>query len=607
MLAIGATEAAAARVVYVSNGLGGSQNISALGIRANGSLTPVIGSPFATGGTIIEGLALTPNARHLYLAAFGTGDVRGYDVAANGALAAVPGSPFPTGSTPLGVAPAPSGSHLFVWNHGSNIGSWNIAANGSLSQVPGSPFAVSAGHTNPFAGSVSPDGSHLYVPNENTTPGGGNPDRLTAYEITSSGALAIIQSIATGNNPFGSAITPSGRYLYVSNPESDPGFANGSISGYRVNANGTLTQLPGSKFSVAPGNHPLGMAIAPDGEHLYVATRVTNTVNAYRINDNGSLTSVPGSPFATGGTNGKALALTPDGRRLYVANQGSNNVSGFDVAVNGSLTAIPGSPWPTGGTSPDLESIAITPNQAPTASFVATPAPSGAMTTLDATGSTDGDGRVDSYTWDFGDGTTQTQSVPIVSHVYARASTYTVRLTVTDNEGCSTQRIFTGKATLCNSSATATTTVEVTVPSPAAAPPEMQAPRPPRCLGRAATIIGSRGRDTIRGTGRADVIFARGGNDRIFARGGSDRVCAGAGHDRVSGAAGSDRIAGGVGNDRLAGGLGNDRLAGGIGNDRLLGGGGRDTLLGGRGRDTLLGGRGFDRLIGGPGRDTARQ
>jgi YVTN family beta-propeller protein len=502
------------------------------------------------------------------------------------------------------VAPAPDGSRLFVWNHGSTVGSWSVAANGSLTQVPGSPFAVSAGHTNPFGGSVSPDGDHVYVPNENTSPGGGTPDRMTVYEVTPNGALAIIQSIATGNNPFGSAITPDGEFLYVSNPEADPGFANGSISAYAVNPNGTVTELPGSKFAVAPGNHPLGMAIAPDGEHLYVATRVTNTVNAYRINASGSLTAVPGSPFATGGTNGKMVALTPDGRRLYVSNQGSNNVSGFDVAPNGALTPIPGSPWPTGGTSPDLESIVITPNQAPTASFTAQPQPAGFMTELDATPATDGDGSADTYEWDFGDGSTQTQSAPIVRHVYARPDTYTVTLTVTDNEGCSVQRIYTGKATLCNGAATARFSADVVVPAPQ---PGVTPPPPPRCLGRTATIIGSRGRDVIRGTNRADVIFARGGNDRVSGRGGGDRICLGTGNDRATGGSGSDRIAGELGNDTVFGNSGGDTLLGGPGGDRLAGGPGGDRLLGGASRDVLLGGTGFDRLLGGPGRDAQRQ
>ena len=39
--------------------------------------------------------------------------------------------------------------------------------------------------------------------------------------------------------------------------------------------------------------------ISPDGQRLYVATRISSSVNAYDIGSDGSLTSIPGSPFAT--------------------------------------------------------------------------------------------------------------------------------------------------------------------------------------------------------------------------------------------------------------------------------------------------------------------
>ncbi len=109
-------------------------------------------------------------------------------------------------------------------------------------------------------------------------------------------------------------------------------------------------------------------------------------------------------------------------------------------------------------------------NAAPTAAFTANA--TDLTVAVDGSGSTDSDGTISGYAWDFGDG--GTESGATASHTYAAAGTYTVRLTVTDNGG-----------------ATGTTTRSVTVSS---------APVPGEPFARDAF-----GRTVSNGLGSADV------------------------------------------------------------------------------------------------------
>ena len=75
------------------------------------------------------------------------------------------------------------------------------------------------------------------------------------------------------------------------------------------------------------------------------------------------------------------------------------------------------------------------PNQPPTAA--ASGSCSYQVCTFSSAGSSDADGTIAAYSWNFGDGTSSTDANP--SHTYAAPGTYSVVLTVTDNQGGSGQ------------------------------------------------------------------------------------------------------------------------------------------------------------------------
>jgi hypothetical protein len=96
--------------------------------------------------------------------------------------------------------------------------------------------------------------------------------------------------------------------------------------------------------------------------------------------------------------------------------------------------------------------------------------------------------------------------------------------------------------------------------SPERSPP--LAPPPPGdvlCGGKLATVVGSSGSETLRGTPKRDVITGRSGRDRIRGGEGNDTICGGSGRDTLRGGAGNDTLIGGPGRDRLRGGRGQDR------------------------------------------------
>ncbi|KYH45864.1 hypothetical protein AZH51_09260 [Branchiibius sp. NY16-3462-2] len=96
-------------------------------------------------------------------------------------------------------------------------------------------------------------------------------------------------------------------------------------------------------------------------------------------------------------------------------------------------------------------------NQAPTAAFTSSVA--GRVASFDGSGSSDTDGTVASYDWDFGDGSTHaTTAKP--DHTYTTAGDYNVTLTVTDNDGATGS--ITHSVTVVNKPPTAAFTSSVT-------------------------------------------------------------------------------------------------------------------------------------------------
>ncbi|HXL35496.1 MAG TPA: PKD domain-containing protein, partial [Gemmatimonadales bacterium] len=114
-----------------------------------------------------------------------------------------------------------------------------------------------------------------------------------------------------------------------------------------------------------------------------------------------------------------------DAATATVANPSHSYAAGGTYTV--SLTVTDNS----GGTGSTSQSVTVTPpDQPPTAAF--TQSCTGLACSFAST-STDPDGSVVAWSWSFGDGATATIENP--SHTYAAGGTYTVSITVSDNNG----------------------------------------------------------------------------------------------------------------------------------------------------------------------------
>ena len=189
----------------------------------------------------------------------------------------------------------------------------------------------------------------------------------------------------------------------------------------------------GGQATSAQLNQPVGVAVdAQDG--LYIADDANQRV---RKVSGGTITSIAGTGTAGySGDGGQATSAQLSGPagvavdaqgNLYIADQGNQRVRRIE-------------------------------NKLPIASINASPSSGQAPLTVkfDGSQSSDPDGQITAYAWQFGDG--GTSSGATVSHQYTKAGTFTATLTVTDDSG-----------------ATASTTRAIT----ASAPPPPPPPPPP--------------------------------------------------------------------------------------------------------------------------------
>jgi 6-phosphogluconolactonase len=237
----------------------------------------------ATGGT--EPTSVTQHGSLVYvLNAAGSSNVVGFAFH-NGhlsELADAQGFLSANGANPGSVAFTADGKFILATEKtGNNIDTFAVAPNGQLSQVK---VTSSVG---PGAFAANTVGNATVLVSE--TGSGGNTSALTSYHLSNTGSLAPISgSVPTlGAANCWNAVTPNGRFVYVSNAGSS------TIAGFSINAAGALTPLPGTIVGTNPaGSGNLDIAVSEDGKFLYSLNSAGGTIGAFAINADGTLTNL---------------------------------------------------------------------------------------------------------------------------------------------------------------------------------------------------------------------------------------------------------------------------------------------------------------------------
>ena len=451
---------AGARPVYVTNA--DSANVS-LFIADVSTGTPELDHPLAKAGAGARQMVFTPDGRRAYAANSDDATISAFSVGPQARLTPLPGDAGTVhtgGTTPVGVSVRPDGHTLYVADvDDGTVTAFTIASGGSLTKFQ----TIATTVANPRGLSVTPDGRFLYAGHGDTNAGTRptSVGAITTFAIGKDGSLAPAGSpIRVGRFCGTNAITPDGRRLYLVCQDTD------EIYGFAIGDDGGLSPLPRSPYPVP--DFPEGIATAPDGRYVWVASvglghepEGPGAVSGFAIGGDGALTPVPGSPV-TAGLFPVGITVQPNGRFVYASGGDTfGQLNAFRVGATGRLSPLAGSPFRTGGLGPAFNSASVRPDQGPTAVFTTTV--DGRSASFDASASTDPDGTVTRYRWDFGDGTTQTTTVPRTAHTYGQSGTFRATVVVTDNENCSTSLIATGQAVLCNGTADAAATHDIVV------------------------------------------------------------------------------------------------------------------------------------------------
>lgn len=336
LAALTSTSALADPSAYVANFLGNS--ISVVN-TANGRITATIAVP----GTNPLGVAVSPDARRVYVANGNLSTVSVIDATRNTVIATI-GSTGASGVQALAVTP--NGKQLYILNGGASTVSVLDTATNTLAANP----IVVGGF--PSSVAISPDGKRAYVTSS-------IPPTLSVIDTATNALVAIVNSpLGNSDSLRNVAVSPDGKKIYATaSARGDFGIPNvNNLLVFDAATNGltAIVSLPNN----VDGSNPYGLSAAPDGGALYVTDASTGSIWIVDAASNAvSSLALPGAA--------RAIAFTPEGKRAFAPILAADTMTAIDTtskAIVGSAAV---------GSAPIAVGIAPAPSGLPFASMSA--------------------------------------------------------------------------------------------------------------------------------------------------------------------------------------------------------------------------------------------
>jgi 6-phosphogluconolactonase len=332
--------------LYVNDNTAGTNTISAFERHADGSLTPLQGSPFAAGGAGTGkgigsqgALQITSDGNYLLAVDAGSNQISVLRINSDGELRPVGGGPVSSG----GIEPVSIAVHAGLvyaanaGNGGSNYTGFTLNPGGHLRPLAGSTVPLPDG-SSPGDVLFNSDGTRLVGNRVGTS-------LIDSFTVGGDGLLTAAAAspfAAQGLGPFGSEFRPTDpTQLFVSNAHN-VGAGTGTISAFSDAADGTLTSIGSSPFPDFQ-TAPCWVEISHDGQILFTVNTASGSISRYAIAANGSLSLLGSTPLSTTGAGAEDARLGPNGNTLWVVDTGARAISAFAVD-GGNLTELPSSP-----------------------------------------------------------------------------------------------------------------------------------------------------------------------------------------------------------------------------------------------------------------------